>query len=438
MQTTNKLKAPEKLLNQYIRLRVSARKTSNPQLNKSINDIKQVLTAYSLNIADTYIDQGKFDNDQSYKIQNSVLNNELIAVKNSKGYTEFEWANYYSKALYVNKNDHLNISTKINSLDAQIDSWSTEESTPSKEIIVNDLVNNKESLESKFTSIDKIYTDKKTQILLEDSAIFQPTNIISSKKFVNAPVIVENLQELTPTLVQTKGVFIGTTDPIGAKIPNQTILKVGDLFDPRQIEYIKPLFRHGTQEPAYFYISSTKILKDKRLPSLSHPFGNNYEYRYNQFSITTVSEVYTENYQLADTVDTGVLLTVFGRKPEIWTFSGVLLNDYIHEWMSKMREVWHHDIRASQLLKKRSYLIVVIPSVSLIIECYPIGLTMTVSAQNPTVAIFNMAYYVRHARTSPSVNIRSSTYTLVDDRMIASIIDTNSIEVLNTIKALNL
>lgn len=170
-------------------------------------------------------------------------------------------------------------------------------------------------------------------------------------------------------------------------------------IDPRKINLFMPQ-SHINQIPAYFSITGglgvikNDIIKD--------PFQTSSGIKnkvYNQFMLTQTIEMYNEKFQLEDTFSSGSVSFFFGEKPEIWTFSGLLYNDLIHGWHTKMRELWHDYIRGTVLAEKGKYLSIIIPSTWLRVDCYPIGLTISHNVESENVSPFTMSVIIKKART---------------------------------------
>lgn len=238
-----------------------------------------------------------------------------------------------------------------------------------------------------------------------------------------------NTDFLTPD--KSNGIITLSTgfDLIGVNNVDGTQLLHGDILDPRQIHYILPNY---DVEDALAYmlvinLSGKKgvvVDKDKpgqegssedeeltydpaKLPSVDTPFKAGDSTRiYNQFSLNTLTETHQEKFQIEDTMSEGQVAFSFGRAPNSWMVSGTLINDRLHDWYAKFRELWDKHIRASQLIANGSVLLLVIPSAKLAIECYPVMLSMPSNVQTEVTVPFSMSFFVKDFRTTPGIQNR--------------------------------
>lgn len=216
----------------------------------------------------------------------------------------------------------------------------------------------------------------------------------------------------TPKLTAGKSISVSTDLKFSGL--SKTNLLDSELYDPRDVDFIIPVYRN-VKERSYIYTVSYghSLLETKasinnvssRLPTLDNPFGINNDKRYNQFTLTNFSEEYHEKYDLNDTLGLGWIASFFGQEAEMWNLSGILYNDLFHAWYPKFRILWDNDICASKLVEKQKHLVIVIPGGSVMLECYPIGLTMSLNSDTEQVATFNMALFVKGVRNFPKVSV---------------------------------
>jgi hypothetical protein len=148
-------------------------------------------------------------------------------------------------------------------------------------------------------------------------------------------------------------------------------------------------------------------------PKASDPFGGG-KAIYNQFFIKQIQEAYNEKFQLTDTLSTGQALFSFGEKPEIWSIQGQLINDNVNNWLMKFREAWHSKLRISKLVESSSFLRITIPEIRLVVDCYPVGLTINHSDETSVLPSFGMQFYVKSVQSMPnqrlSINDATTAY----------------------------
>lgn len=266
-------------------------------------------------------------------------------------------------------------------------------------------------------AVDKKVKDNFQKIGANIGGATNPKNL-SVATSVNP--IIQTVSNVSPTLLDVKvasaaGVkdttlnFFKASNPLAAIIKTPTQLWDGDMSDARRYEMVLP-FSQISDVPAYIKLipdlaspvsfddTVTEDIKindtsTKTPPSISDPFINGY--RYNQFTVNSLTESHNERYQLVDSMDQGQVIFSFGKKPEIWAISGQVINDVYNNWLTKLREVWDEHLRLSKLVQKGKYARVVIPSQRLAFNCYPISLTITHSDINETLPSFSMAMYIR-------------------------------------------
>lgn len=243
----------------------------------------------------------------------------------------------------------------------------------------------------------------------------------SDKKEIKKQVIekeaVKPVINLTavPALATTRNstnIFTGK-DPISKLVATPTQLLDKDFTDFRVYEATSPFFS-GEEYPAYMKVVpdnptevdfSDTITEDLNAsntsltsgpPDIDNPFqkGSNM-FRYNQFTVVSLMENGGEKYQIVDSNGFGFSIFGFGKKVEIWSISGELINDRYNNWLSKFREVWERHIRLEKLIENKQYIRMVIPSQRIAINCYPVNYTIQHAEQRESVTPFSMSFIVR-------------------------------------------
>lgn len=181
-----------------------------------------------------------------------------------------------------------------------------------------------------------------------------------------------------------------------------------DVHDFRKTHVVQPL-----------YMLQNDVLEDREL--LSYMFrvsDSNSEIKgfelsksgtldsgpFNHFMMTGVQETYGEKYQVMDTLSRGWVAFAFGAQPEIWSVSGVLINDVLSDQATKMREIYESYLRITMLAKRGEKLAIAIPGSGLLVYGYGVGLTMATDASsNEAVVPFTLQFLVAHVYFVPLI-----------------------------------
>ena len=124
--------------------------------------------------------------------------------------------------------------------------------------------------------------------------------------------------------------------------------------------------------------------------------------RYNHFILTGMQELHQEKQMVMDTLGRGWVGLMFGSAPEVWSVSGILINDTYSDQLTKFRDLWESQIRGTQLARNHVKMALDIPAAGVVIVGYPISLQMTIdAAQNETVVPFTMQILVSVKRPRP-------------------------------------
>lgn len=248
---------------------------------------------------------------------------------------------------------------------------------------------------------------------------------LSDNQIDSVPVSAVNPTEVLENVVSINSVDLRLTEDV-LSLTSQTQLLDEDLFDIRRNEFIMPKFYEGegvlsyfslqsdTEAPIYTSLSSQNIrTHSEGSPSISNPFSSGA--RYNQFTLKGFRETHSERFQVVETLG-GQINFNFGKKPEIWSIYGTLINDRFGNWLSKSRGVWENYIRMEALISNGQYLRVVIPSSNIAFNCYPVEFTLDHSAENEVMPSFSMSMIIKDWNDISPVgfNIQGASLNLAD------------------------
>jgi hypothetical protein len=97
-----------------------------------------------------------------------------------------------------------------------------------------------------------------------------------------------------------------------------------------------------------------------------------------KFFLESVQENREEKVQVIDTFGEWIAF-FFGRKPEVYSYSGTLLNAANHDWKNEFQENYDHFLRGSQAVKNRATILLQYDDV--LVEGYMINSSIQMSAQ---------------------------------------------------------
>lgn len=130
---------------------------------------------------------------------------------------------------------------------------------------------------------------------------------------------------------------------------------------------------------------------------------------YNHFILQKWDETHVEKVQLQDTLGDGFVLNTFGSQPEVWSMSGVLLNDVLSDQVTRFRDLWESDLRASKLAKNGYKMVINVPAAGIIVMGYGINLQISVSSEsNEALVPFAMQFVVARWYPLPLINFIDS------------------------------
>ena len=142
----------------------------------------------------------------------------------------------------------------------------------------------------------------------------------------------------------------------------------------------------------------------------SGSFGPDY---YNHFMLTSLQESHMEKYQVADTLAEGWLAHAFGKAPQVWNLTGLLVNDVFSDQLTRFRELFDKNLRISVLAKTGRKMAVVVPAAGIVIYGYGLNLQINTDAQqNEALSTFSMPVLVAGWTNLPLINYVQQEPTL--------------------------
>lgn len=129
---------------------------------------------------------------------------------------------------------------------------------------------------------------------------------------------------------------------------------------------------------------------------------------YNNFMLTGVRESYAEKAQIIETLGEGVAGFFFGMKAEVWSITGVLINDLYSDQVHRFRKLYKNVLRGSVLAKNRQKAAISVPASGLLIRGYPIALDLPHESANEELVQFTMQIWVTEVNTTPLISLVKS------------------------------
>lgn len=157
-------------------------------------------------------------------------------------------------------------------------------------------------------------------------------------------------------------------------------------------------FNNGTKDSdnrAYIkLLGNTTAIKDVAQLSGASDLTNIYSALitgYNAFILTSIQENLQEKQSLLPTVGDHFAVTFSGAQPQVIAFSGLLPFDGNNEssWFIRFMNAYNTYLRASVLAKYKCVMRLCIPNY-IDYNCYPIGITCGLSAENDTLVNFSV------------------------------------------------
>lgn len=346
-----------------------------------------------------------------YASENAAKNIQLlIEFINNSGYGVKQTSLQVQNKLKILKEKGAKLTKKLEELNSKKEQ--SENQTVKKELnkIITQEENKNNTTNSKITE----QQNKINKLPGGDKNAFEAFKTpIIKKAQETEQVIATQLEQITPPISVSDTKALSGQNPL-SDLFGETQLLEGDILDPRKIDLFIPGY-YTDKLPAYMSIiytgesPLTNTGVSTNLPTLEAPFqAGNQKKVYNQFFLTRTYESYNEKQQLVDTMSEGNVAFFFGRAPEIWTFSGQLINDKLHAWHAKMREIWHTTLRGSILAKQNAFLSIVVPSNMLQVNCYPISLNMEHNTSSEHLSMFSMSVIIKNSRTLPGLVSRNT------------------------------
>lgn len=109
------------------------------------------------------------------------------------------------------------------------------------------------------------------------------------------------------------------------------------------------------------------------------------------FFLTDVRETTNEKFQIIQTFGSDFLFA-FGRRPLMYTFSGVLYNTQDKQWKNNLRFLYDNKFRATQLIKSGRKAVLSFEDTT--VEGYLLNMDMSLSSQNPNAVPFSFTMYI--------------------------------------------
>jgi hypothetical protein len=145
------------------------------------------------------------------------------------------------------------------------------------------------------------------------------------------------------------------------------------------------------------------VPKDRRRASLQiTPQSSSPSLYITDFFITSIREEDNEKYQVVETFGTNFLF-FYGRRPRIYTVSGILVNAKNRDWKNEFKANYDSILRGTQLAKSRRKAVFGYDDV--IREGYILSFSHQISAENPNSVPFSFSLFVtREAKAAGEAN----------------------------------
>jgi hypothetical protein len=258
--------------------------------------------------------------------------------------------------------------------------------------------------------------------------IVAPSNMRSAGVQVSASVVPPasaNLaMRVTPAVVPPVGAPQPATEPaasvqqavpINASISTVTSYLTGDRGRPdfRRLGIALPYrtLNASAQNESATNFATISLCNDNLSNQYKHPidlrkkygelYPDNGDFLYNQFILTGVQEVHSEKFQIVDTLSDGFITFAFGEKPEVWSISGVLINDLVSDQLGKFRQLFHDYLRVSELARTQRKMVINVPAIGYQMFGYAIAFAPQHSSENETVVPFTLQFIKTDVRPIP-------------------------------------
>jgi hypothetical protein len=124
-------------------------------------------------------------------------------------------------------------------------------------------------------------------------------------------------------------------------------------------------------------------------------------FRYNQFKLTGLQEAHTEKFQLVDTLSDSFMAFAFGPRPEMWSISGVLINDVVSDQLNKFRLLYEKFLRITALAEHKQKMVIVIPALRIKVYGYAVAFVPQHNPEVQTATPFTLQILVTNWATLP-------------------------------------
>lgn len=131
---------------------------------------------------------------------------------------------------------------------------------------------------------------------------------------------------------------------------------------------------------------------------------------YNQFKMTGLQETHTEKFQIVDTLADTFMTFAYGRRPEVWSMSGTLINDIASDQLGKFRELYDKYLRIGALANLKKKMVLTVPALGLEIFGYAVAFVPQSSSEGvQTVVPFNLQFVVTNVSRLPQITKLNDT-----------------------------
>ena len=116
------------------------------------------------------------------------------------------------------------------------------------------------------------------------------------------------------------------------------------------------------------------------------------ELSYADFILTSVSESDQEKYQIVETMGRNNFLYFYGKRPAIYSFSGILMNSDTEDWMRKFNIIYDLSLRGTRCAEEK--MVAYIQYDGRIVEGYILSANKSQDSQNEKFCQFSISFYV--------------------------------------------
>lgn len=163
--------------------------------------------------------------------------------------------------------------------------------------------------------------------------------------------------------VAPSGNSVAGVAPVGRLVPAKDAYRYGfNPLNPEQALPARALAAEKTDSPAAISIVLGPGAKDYRKPvtndsGVTQSQNNDLVSAYSRFFLQAVSEGQSEKYQIVETF-TAHYTFFYGKKPALYNFRGVLLNDEYHRWASDFSYFYENYFRGTKTVERGAYTVI--------------------------------------------------------------------------------